>query len=143
MKWAVTLGMKLNRLTVRTWLLIPLATCSLLLICVFLNLFRFPFSIFLFCLFLFCSILTKVGELAERIGLANKSQSCIETGKNYPSADVVEKYAQAFNLDVSEILNIEHIKSKEELVREMNLIFNKADEKQIITAYRIIKSIFD
>ena len=85
----------------------------------------------------------KQAELAERIGLANKSQSCIETGKNYPSADVVEKYAQAFNLDVSEILNIEHIKSKEELVREMNLIFNKADEKQIITAYRIIKSIFD
>ena len=33
----------------------------------------------------------KQAALAEKVNLAHKSQSCIETGKNYPSAEVVEK----------------------------------------------------
>ena len=80
--------------------------------------------------------------LAEKVNLAHKSQSCIETGKNYPSAEVVEKYANALNVDVAEILNIEHIKPTTELIEEINILLNNADEKDVITAYRIIKSLF-
>jgi len=78
--------------------------------------------------------------LAERVSLAHKSQSCIETGKNYPSAEVIEKYANALNVDVAEILNIEHIRPSNELVEEMTMLLNNADEKDIVTAYRILKS---
>ncbi len=37
----------------------------------------------------------KQAQLAEMVGIATKSQSCIETGKNFPSADLIEKYARA------------------------------------------------
>ena len=84
----------------------------------------------------------KQATLAERVNLAHKSQSCIETGKNYPSAQVVEKYANVLNVDVAEILDIEHIKPTSELIAEMNILFNNADEKDIVTAYRILKSLF-
>ena len=80
--------------------------------------------------------------LAEKVNLAHKSQSCIETGKNYPSAEVMERYAKALNIDVSEILNIEHLKPLKELIEEINTLLNNADEKEVITAYRIIKSFF-
>lgn len=63
----------------------------------------------------------KQATLAEKVNLAHKSQSCIETGKNYPSAEVVEKYAKALNVDVAEILDIEHIKSTKELIESMNV----------------------
>ena len=84
----------------------------------------------------------KQATLAEKVNLAHKSQSCIETGKNYPSAEVVEKYAKALNVDVSEILDIEHIKPAKELIEEMNLLLNNADERDVVIAYRVLKSIF-
>ena len=84
----------------------------------------------------------KQAELDEKVNLASKSQSCIETGKNYPSADVVEKYANALNVDVAEILDIEHIKPSKELIEEMNTLLNNADEKDVVTAYRVLKSLF-
>ena len=84
----------------------------------------------------------KQATLAEKVNLAHKSQSCIETGKNYPSADVVEKYADALNVDVSEIPDIEHIKPTKELILEINTLLNNAEEKDVITAYRVIKSLF-
>ena len=84
----------------------------------------------------------KQATLAEKVNLAHKSQSCIETGKNYPSADVVEKYADALNVDVSEILDIEHIKPTKELISEINTLLNNAEEKDVVTAYRILKSLF-
>ena len=84
----------------------------------------------------------KQATLAEKVNLAHKSQSCIETGKNYPSAEVVEKYANALNVDVAEILDIEHIKPSNELIEEMNTLLNNADEKDVVIAYRILKSLF-
>lgn len=84
----------------------------------------------------------KQATLAEKVNLAHKSQSCIETGKNYPSAEVVERYANALNVDVAEILDIEHIKSSQELIKEINILLKNANEKEIVTAYRVLKSLF-
>ena len=53
----------------------------------------------------------KQSELAEKVGIATKHQSCIETGKNYPSAELVENYARVFNIDVAEVLAIEVYKN--------------------------------
>lgn len=85
----------------------------------------------------------KQATLAEKVNLAHKSQSCIETGKNYPSAEVVERYANALNIDVAEILDIAHIKPKKELIEEINIMLNNAEEKEIVTAYRILKCILN
>lgn len=46
----------------------------------------------------------KQSELAEKIGIATKHQSCIETGKNYPSAEQVENNTKVFGVDVTECL---------------------------------------
>lgn len=67
----------------------------------------------------------KQSELAEKVGIATKHQSCIETGKNYPSAELVENYARVFNIDVAEVLAIEHIKTPKELACEVNKLIKK------------------
>jgi len=54
----------------------------------------------------------------------------------------VERYANALNVDVAEILDIEHIKSSKELINEINIMLNNAEEKDIVTAYRILKGLF-
>ncbi|MBQ8459912.1 helix-turn-helix transcriptional regulator [bacterium] len=83
----------------------------------------------------------KQSELAEKIDIATKSQSCIETGKNYPTAENIEKYAKAFNVDVAEVLDIGHIKTSDELLSEMIEMLKSADENEIVTSYRVLKGI--
>ena len=83
----------------------------------------------------------KQSELAEKVDIATKHQSCIETGKNYPSAELMEKYAKVLNINVSELLLIEHIKPKEQLLNELLEMLNNSSEEEIITIYKIVKSI--
>ena len=83
----------------------------------------------------------KQSELAEMVGIAVKTQSCIETGRNYPSAELVEKYAKAFNLDISEILQISHLKDTQSMTIELENIIKKATPEQIKTIYKIVHGV--
>lgn len=83
----------------------------------------------------------KQSELAEKVGIATKHQSCVETGKNYPSAELVENYAKVFNVDVSEIFSIEHLKSRNALTEEILTLLNRANDEEIITIYKVLKGI--
>jgi len=58
--------------------------------------------------------------LAEKVNIATKYQSCVETGNSYPSAELIEKYAKAFNLEPSEVLSINNSKIKTDLINKIN-----------------------
>lgn len=83
----------------------------------------------------------KQSELAEMVNIATKHQSCIETGKNYPSADLIEKYAKVFQLEPAEILNISHKKDIKLITLELDEIIKNSDESRLRLIYRIVKSI--
>jgi transcriptional regulator with XRE-family HTH domain len=83
----------------------------------------------------------KQAELAEKVGIATKHQSCIETGKNYPSAELVENYAKVFDVDIAEVLAIKHIKPRKELVGEINKLIKKADDAEIVIAHKVLTGI--
>jgi transcriptional regulator with XRE-family HTH domain len=80
----------------------------------------------------------KQSELAERVGIATKHQSCIETGKNYPSAELVENYASVFGVDIAELLYITHIKSHEQLLSEIYAMLEVANEEEIIVVHKVL-----
>lgn len=64
-------------------------------------------------------------ELAEKINIASKHQSRIETGKSYPSAELTEKYARVFKIYPEEILKITSVETKiDKIVNIYNLIKN-------------------
>lgn len=81
-------------------------------------------------------------ELAEIVGIATKHQSCIETGKNYPSAELVEKYAKAFNIEVEEIFNFSHIKPKNIMIDEIKENLSKASDDEVKLEYKILNGVF-
>ena len=83
----------------------------------------------------------KQAELAEIVGIATKTQSCIETGRNYPSAELIEKYAKAFNLDISDVLEISHLKDNKSLINEIELFIKKASPEQLSIIYKIVKGV--
>ena len=83
----------------------------------------------------------KQSELAEMIDIATKTQSCIETGKNYPTAENIEKYAKALNVDIAEILKIEHIKSTDDMRNEIFSMLKYANEEEILLLYKLSKAV--
>ena len=83
----------------------------------------------------------KQSELAEKVGIATKHQSCIETGKNYPSAELVENYAKVFGVDVTEMLDITHIKTTDELLADIYSMLKTASEEEILIAHKILKGL--
>lgn len=83
----------------------------------------------------------KQSELAEKVGIATKHQSCIETGKNYPSAELVENYAKVFGVDVTELLDITHIKTTEELLSDIFSMLKSASEEEILMVHKVLKGL--
>mgnify|MGYP004650494541 FL=1 len=83
----------------------------------------------------------KQSELAEKVGIATKHQSCIETGKNYPSAELVENYAKVFGVDVAEMLDITHVKTTEELLSDIYSMIKTASEEEILIVHKILKGL--
>lgn len=84
----------------------------------------------------------KQSELAEMVGIATKTQSCIECGINFPKVQQIEAYAKALNLDISEILYLSETPRVEKDYNEaLKNLINQADKKQIELIYRIAVSI--
>lgn len=80
-------------------------------------------------------------KLAEMVSIDAKHQSCIENGKNFPSADLIEKYAKAFNIEPAELLIISHSKKRSELIKEMTDLLNNAKDSDLKLAYRLLMDI--
>ncbi len=85
-------------------------------------------------------------ELAEKVNIASKHQSCIETGKNFPSAELIEKYADVFNIDACEFFSISPFKiqeSRQDIIREINQQFNRATDYELFLIKKIVKDIIE
>lgn len=81
-------------------------------------------------------------ELAERVGIASKHQSCIETGKNFPSAELLERYAYVFNIDVLDLLCIKPAISTTKMKTEIKSVIDSASEKDIEIMHKFCLSLF-
>ena len=83
----------------------------------------------------------KQSELAELVDIANKTQSCIETGRNFPSVEVIERYTKALNIRLEDLMNISYTKSTDEKLSEIHFMLNRAKEHDIDIIYKFVKSV--
>lgn len=80
-------------------------------------------------------------QFAEKIDIATRTLSGIETGENFLTADTLEKILDVLNVSSSELFALEHIKSQEDLVNEIITdVQNLKDQQKIETIYKIIKA---
>ena len=80
-------------------------------------------------------------QFAEKIDIATRTLSGIETGENFLTADTLEKILDVLNVSSSELFAVEHLKSQEDLVNEIITdVQNLKDQQKIETIYKIIKA---
>jgi transcriptional regulator with XRE-family HTH domain len=81
-------------------------------------------------------------KMAEIIGIETTNFSKIETGKNYPTAENLQKIADALNVDVQELFAFEDI-SNQDIIKKIHkrLDLIKDNRKKLLEFYNILKAI--
>ena len=82
-------------------------------------------------------------ELAEKLEISQRSLSKIETGRNFLTAETLEKLLTAFNMTPSELFEFEHLSPQEVLVDEIYQYIDsiKDDNSALTILYKITKSL--
>ncbi len=82
-------------------------------------------------------------HLAEITGIDPKHISHIETGRSFPKADLIEKLANALDVDYTKLFLTSHLKNNEALKEQINLLLLKATEEELKIIYKIISGIVE
>lgn len=77
-------------------------------------------------------------KLSELVEITPKHQSCIEMGKNYPSAELIEKYAKVFQMKSTEVLYLEEKPSKQVLITKITEKLNKTSYEKLLILNKIL-----
>lgn len=80
-------------------------------------------------------------QLAEILGIYQKQIGNIETGNYFTTMPNLEKLAEALGVEIKDLFDFEHQKTKDELVKEIFEMVNGANEPEIKAIYRILHTI--
>lgn len=77
-------------------------------------------------------------KLAEMVEIDPKHMSHIETGRSFPKADLIEKFAEALNVDYTKLFKTEHLQDREVLLEKIIALLNKSTDEELRNIYKII-----
>ncbi|MBR1680455.1 helix-turn-helix transcriptional regulator [bacterium] len=70
-------------------------------------------------------------QLAELLGMDTTNITKLEAGEHLPKKDNLEKLCVALNVEVKELFEFGHIKTKSEIIEELNNIFSTFSLKDL------------
>lgn len=79
-------------------------------------------------------------ELAELIDMEATNLSKLEKGIHLPKDENLNKIITALNIEIKDLFDFKHIKSKEELIKEINEILKESSTEEIRFFYKILMS---
>ena len=81
-------------------------------------------------------------QLAERIEIAPRTLSGIESGKNFVTSETLGKMLDVLDITSSELFAFDHIKPQDDLKEELlKDILNLTDRNKIETVYKVVKAV--
>lgn len=84
-------------------------------------------------------------QLAELVDISPRNLSNIELGINFVKAETLDKIIESLNISTEELFANNHIKTKNELICEIDKFINKAknDTKTLEKVYKILKCLIE
>jgi len=77
-------------------------------------------------------------QLAELVSVDTKHISFLETGRNFPSADLIEKFKCVFDIEYKDMFDFYYDNDRQEVIKRINNMLNNMTSKQINFIYKII-----
>ena len=77
-------------------------------------------------------------QLAEMAGIDPKHMSHIETGRSFPKADLIEKFATALEIEYTQLFQTEHFQERDILLHKINNTLENVSDNDLRTIYKLI-----
>ncbi len=79
-------------------------------------------------------------ELADLIDMEATNLSKLEKGVHLPKEDNLKKITTALNVDIKDLFDFGHLKTKEELLNDINEVFEQATVEEMRFFHKILMS---
>ena len=79
-------------------------------------------------------------ELADLIDMEATNLSKLEKGVHFPKEDNLNKITNALNVEIKDLFDFGHIKTKQELVNDINTIFEQSTLEEMQFFHKILMS---
>lgn len=80
-------------------------------------------------------------QLAELVSIEPPNISKIECGMHFPQPEKIEKIANALNVDIKDLFEFEHFKTKQELIHYIITSLNEFELKTVELVYKFVYDI--
>lgn len=80
-------------------------------------------------------------QLAELVNVEPKHISCIERGKNYPSAELLDRIATVFGVEHYKLYQFEHLQDPIDLQKETQNCINNLKYSDLQVIYKITREL--
>ena len=80
-------------------------------------------------------------QLAESIGMETTNLCKLENGGQLPKEENIEKIAAVFDVPIKDLFDFGHLKSRNEIQKELIEIIKNANDKDVELYYKLITSI--
>lgn len=77
-------------------------------------------------------------QLAEMVGIDPKHMSHIETGRSFPKADLIEKFANALEIEYPELFNTQHLEDREIIFKKLINYLKNVPDSELQMIYKLI-----
>ena len=79
-------------------------------------------------------------QLAELVNVDDKHISCIESGKNFPSADLIERLATSLDVEPKDLFEFYYLQDVEDLKSDINIMLEKLNKDELTPAHKYIRT---
>ena len=82
----------------------------------------------------------KQWELADLVNCEPKHISCIESGKNFPSADLILRLSLALKCEPKDFFEYYHLQKEKDLKNDINLMLANLSKEELSLVYKFIRT---
>lgn len=79
-------------------------------------------------------------QLAEFVNVDDKHISCIESGKNFPSPDLIERLATALNLEPKDLFEFYYLQDTTDLKADIISMLDNLNQDELSLAHKYIRT---
>ena len=79
-------------------------------------------------------------QLAELVSIDDKHISCIENGKNFPSADLIARISAALKIEPKELFEFYHLQESKNLKKDIVTMLDTLSQEQLQEVFKYIRS---
>ena len=79
-------------------------------------------------------------QLAEMVNVDDKHISCIESGKNFPSADLIGRISQALDVEPKDLFEFYYLENMPDLKNDIINMLEKLNQDELSLAHKYIRT---